>query len=158
MQNTPVKLNVFMLFYCERSNVMEQLKVTKQSCKLVFILLLLTLVTPIFGAATKPASVLLQEGLYAEEIEGNLDGAIKIYQQIIDDSSAPKNNVAQALYRQGMCYMKLQKENLAKENFQKLVTNFSDQTNIIEKIKPLLDEMSNADPAALMPPETLLYI
>ncbi|MBN1974778.1 MAG: tetratricopeptide repeat protein [Sedimentisphaerales bacterium] len=136
---------------------MKQLNVTKSSVKAIIIFLLFTIVPAVFAAQSKPASVLLQEGLYAEEIEGNLDEAIKIYQSIIDDSSAQKNHIAQALYRQGMCYMKLQNEISAKVNFQKLTANFSDQTNIIEKIKPMLDDMGNADPAALMPPETLFY-
>ena len=34
---------------------------------------------------SKTASVLLQEALYAEEIEGDINAAIKIYQQIIDE-------------------------------------------------------------------------
>jgi len=41
--------------------------------------------------------------------------------------------------------------------FEALATNYSDQTSIVEKVKPLLDELSNPDPAMLMPPNTLLY-
>ncbi|MBN2589094.1 MAG: tetratricopeptide repeat protein [Sedimentisphaerales bacterium] len=134
---------------------MEQLKVTKELSKII--VLLLVFVNSVYAASTKQASVLLQEALYAEEIEGDINTAIKIYQQIIDDDSAQENYVAQALYRQGMCYMKVQNENQAKGNFTRLVTNFSDQTNIIEKVKPLLEDIGNADPAALMPPETLFY-
>ncbi len=52
-----------------------------------------------FAAST---SELLQQGLYAEEVEGNLDSAIKAYDQIIKNSSAPPNHVAQALYREGL--------------------------------------------------------
>jgi tetratricopeptide (TPR) repeat protein len=158
MQNTLVKMNDFMIFCCERSTIMKKLKNTSSWGTAIIICILLVLASAVPAAQTKSASVLLQEGLYAEEVEGNLDGAIKIYQQIIDDASAQKNLIAQALYRQGMCYMKLQKEAMAKGNFQKLAANYSDQTNIIEKIKPLLDEMGNADPASLMPPETLFYM
>ncbi len=62
------------------------------------------------------------------------------------------------MYRQGMCYLKKQNEQQAKEVFAKLVANYSDQTKIVDKVKPMLDELGNADPAALMPPETLIYI
>ena len=106
----------------------------------------------------KSAAELLREGLYAEEVEGNLDSAIGIYQQIILDTTAPKNLVAQALYRQGMCFMKKKDEAKAREVFQKLVNDYPDQTEIVEKAKPVLEGLGNADPASLMPPETLLYV
>jgi hypothetical protein len=99
-----------------------------------------------------------QEGLYAEEVDGDLDAAIKIYEQVVKDGSAQRSHVAQAMYRQGMCYLKKQDEQQAKVVFGKLVAGFSDQTDIISKVKPLLQELSNADPAALMPPDTLIYV
>jgi tetratricopeptide (TPR) repeat protein len=109
------------------------------------------------STGTKPASVLLQEALYAEEIDGDLDKAIKIYDQIIKDKSAQRNHVAQAMYRQGMCYLKQQNEQRAQEIFQTLIAQYSEQTEIIGKVKPLLDGLGNTDPAALMPPETIFY-
>ena len=140
---------------------MERLK----SITIIFLLavgLLVSAAPPFFFAnrssGAKPASVLLQEGLYAEEIEGDLDTAIKIYEQIIKDSSAKGSLVAQAMYRQGMCYLKKQNESQAKITFEKLINEFSDQTKIIEKVQPLLDELSSPDLAALMPPETLIYV
>ncbi|MEK7996593.1 MAG: tetratricopeptide repeat protein, partial [Planctomycetota bacterium] len=112
----------------------------------------------IVAAAARQASGLLQEGLYAEEVDGNLDAAIEIYGRIINDGSAGRSDVAQALYRQGMCYLKKQQEQQAKVVFAKLVADYSDQTNIVSKVKPLLEELGNADPAALMPPDTLIYV
>jgi hypothetical protein len=109
-------------------------------------------------APAKSASVLLQEGLYAEEVDGDLDKAIDIYAQIIKDGTAQRSHIAQALYHQGMCYMKKQQEQQARLAFEKLVTEYSDQTNIVNKAKPLLQELSEADPAALMPPDTLVYL
>ncbi|OHB57674.1 MAG: hypothetical protein A2173_04650 [Planctomycetes bacterium RBG_13_44_8b] len=109
-------------------------------------------------ALAKSAGTLLQEGLYAEEVDGNLDAAIKIYQQVITDPSASRSNVAQAMYRQGMCYMKKRDEQQAKGIFQTLVQQYADQTSIVEKVTPLLADLANHDPAALMPPETLAYI
>jgi len=113
------------------------------------------------AAVTAPAkspSALLQEALYAEEVEGNLDTAIKTYQQVIDDPSAQRSHLAQAIYRQGMCYLKLKNESQASQNFQKLVSQFSDQTDIIKKVQPMLEDIINRDPADLMPPETLVYV
>lgn len=125
----------------------------------LFTILLLALVGLIGAIAlAKSASVLLREGLYAEEVEGDLDAAIGVYEQIIADAEAPKQQVAQALYRLGMCHMKKKDELAAKAAFSKLVTDYGDQTQLVEKVRPLLDELGNADPASLMPPGTVAYI
>ncbi|MBN1391335.1 MAG: tetratricopeptide repeat protein, partial [Sedimentisphaerales bacterium] len=109
-------------------------------------------------AAAKPASVMLREGLYAEEVDGDIEAALKIYEQIINDTSASRENVAQALYRQGMCCLKKKEEAGARTAFTKLTEEYADQTEIIAKVKPLLDDLMNYDTAALMPSETLLYV
>ncbi len=109
-------------------------------------------------AFAKSSSTLLQEGLYAEEVDGDIDAAIRIYEKIIKDGSAQRSHIAQALYRQGMCYLKKQNEGQAKIVFGKVVEDYSDQTKVVNKVKPLLEELGNADPAALMPPETLIYV
>ena len=129
--------------------------IKRMSLPTVLLLLLAVLNATVLA---KSASVLLREGLYAEEVEGDLNAAIKVYQQVIEDESAQDNLVAQALYRQGMCYMKLKKESEAKAAFGKLVAEHADQPQLIEKVRPLLDELSNADPASLMPPETIMYV
>ena len=38
------------------------------------------------------------------------------------------------------------------------MAQFPKQTSLIEKVQPLLEEMSSPDPAALMPPNTIVYI
>jgi len=126
--------------------------------KSIRIILLLAVVLIAPAALAKSASVLLQEGLYAEEVDGDLDAAIRIYAQIIKDGSGQRSHIAQAMYRQGMCYMKKQQEQQAKLVFEELLADYSDQTKIISKVKPLLQGLSNADPAALMPPDTLFYM
>lgn len=129
----------------------------KKTTSLTIGLLLFTILL-CSAASAKSSAVLLQEALYAEEVEGNLNSAIKIYEQIIADESAQKPHKAQALYRLGNCYLKLKDEQQARAAFEKLVTGFSDQTEIVAKARPILEEISNADPADLMPPETLAYI
>ncbi|MCP4612856.1 MAG: tetratricopeptide repeat protein [Planctomycetes bacterium] len=126
-----------------------------KSIKIVFLLAVVALGSITFA---KSAGALLQEGLYAEEVDGDIDAAIKIYEKLIAEGSAQRSHVAQGMYRLGMCYLKKQDEQRAKEIFGKLVDNYSDQTKVVNKVKPLLEELGNADPAALMPPETLVYI
>jgi Carbohydrate family 9 binding domain-like/Concanavalin A-like lectin/glucanases superfamily/Tetratricopeptide repeat len=118
--------------------------------------LLLAAMAPAARAAS--AGELLQQGLYAEEVDGNINAAIKIYGQIIASSSAAPNQVAQALYRQGMCYVKLKDDASARTALEKLVNDYPSQTDLVEKARPVLDDLTDFDPAALMPPGTLVYV
>ena len=106
----------------------------------------------------KQPAVLLQEGRYAEEIDGNLEKAIGIYEQIIKDASADGAIKAQAMYLQGMCYIKKQDEGRAQAVLSRLVEQFPQQTKIVEKARGVLLELTDSDPAALMPPETVVYV
>ncbi|MHC5073257.1 MAG: tetratricopeptide repeat protein, partial [Planctomycetota bacterium] len=109
-------------------------------------------------ASAKSASVMLQEGLYAEEMKGDLDAAMKIYEQIIVDSNAERSSIAEAMFRLGMCHIKMRDEQQARLVFEKLVTQYPDQAAVVEKAQPILDEISNPDPASIMPANTIMYI
>jgi len=82
----------------------------------------------------------------------------KIYEQIAADKSADSRYAAQAMYRLGVCYQKKHDHQKAKAAFEKLISRFPKQKAIIEKVQPLLAQMSTQNPAALMPPETLVYL
>ena len=125
------------------------------SMTLAALLLLATLGSAVHA---KSAAELLREGLFAEEVEGDLDEAIGIYQQVIADPDSPKKLVAQALYRQGSAYLKKRQEAEARTVFQRLVDEHGDQTEIVARVRPILEELANADPASLMPPETIAYL
>jgi TolA-binding protein len=99
---------------------------------LIFLLAVGTLGTITFA---KSSSTLLQEGLFAEQVDGDIDAAIKIYEQLIAESSAQRSHIAQGMYRLGMCYLKKQDEQRAKEIFGKLVANYSDQTRVVNKVR-----------------------
>lgn len=116
----------------------------------------MTVTVPVARAAS--AGELLQQGLYAEEVDGNINAAIKLYGQIIANNSASQNQIAQALYRQGMCYVKLKDDASARAALEKLVNDYPGQTDLIEKARPVLDDLTDFDPAALMPAGTLLYV
>ncbi len=126
--------------------------------KSITIIILLVVGLFSFAVYAKSASVLLQEGMYAEQTKGDLEAAIKIYEQIIADSSAERPHIAQAMYHLGMCYMKKKDENNARLTFENLVSQFPDQTKIIEEVQPLLEKLGGPDPAELMPPHTKVYV
>jgi hypothetical protein len=89
----------------------------------------------------KPASVLLQEGLYAEEIEGDLDAAIKIYEQVVAGVKEAQQAAAQAMYRIGMCYLKKGEQAKAVTQFSNLVSRFSEQKSIVDKARKQLAKL-----------------
>ncbi len=122
----------------------------------ITLLLFCVLAGPV-GAA-RNTSVLLQEAIFAEETKGDLNAAIRIYEKIIEDDSAQRPYVAEAMYRLGSCYFKQQNEQKARAVLSKLVEHYSEQTAIIEKAQKLLERLSEYEPAALMPPKTFLYV
>jgi hypothetical protein len=84
--------------------------------------------------AESPA-VLLQKGIQAEQSAGNLDEAIKIYQQIIKEAKANREYIAQAQFRLGMCLMKARREAEATAAFEKLMTDFPEQKDLIAQAR-----------------------
>ncbi|MHC4693870.1 MAG: tetratricopeptide repeat protein [Planctomycetota bacterium] len=108
-------------------------------------------------APAKTTSVLLQEGLYAEEITGDLDAAIKIYEQVISKSKETQRAAAQATYRIGMCFLKKGNKTKAAEYFQQIVSNYQDAKGLVEKatqqLKKILPQHEDQ-----LPWEAMVYI
>ncbi|MHC4444593.1 MAG: DUF3108 domain-containing protein [Planctomycetota bacterium] len=86
-------------------------------------------------ALGEPVSNLLEKGIYAEETKGDLDEAIKIYRQIVQDTQANRRYVAQALYRMGMCYNKSGKKDEATKAFEKLIKEYADQKKLVSQAR-----------------------
>ena len=99
-------------------------------------LLLTAMVSTGSVAAAASTSELLQQGLYAEEVDGNIDAAIKNYGQVIQQTVPPRETTwPRPFIRQGMCYLKTKDEQSAKTALEKLVTEYADQTEIVEKAR-----------------------
>ena len=110
------------------------------------------------GAYALSSGETLQQALFAEEIEGNLSSAIADYEKVINDPGASNAHKAQALYRQGMCYLRMEQTERAAAALSQLVQTFPEQSELIAKATPVLEQISDFDPAAFMPPETLAYL
>ncbi|MHC4213853.1 MAG: tetratricopeptide repeat protein [Planctomycetota bacterium] len=98
------------------------------------------------GTTIKSPSLLLQEGLYAEEVEGNLDAAIEIYQKAVKHAARVEKTAARATYRIGMCYLKKGEKETAADYFEQITTKFSRQKGLaakaqkeLEKLRPLVN-------------------
>ena len=74
------------------------------------------------------AKKLLSEAVYQEEINGDLDEAIKIYRSVIDQYPDKRDISAEAFLHLGMCYEKLGNQEAVK-TYRHLVNNYPEQTN-----------------------------
>ena len=106
-------------------------------------------------------SNLLEQAIYTEETIGDLGTASKIYQQIIDHSDSQRPDIANALYRLGLCYSKLGQQNQSQQTLQRLITDFSEQNNLVTKAQQRLQTSHTAglqlDPPPWFDGEYSLY-
>jgi tetratricopeptide (TPR) repeat protein len=99
---------------------------------------------------TPTTSELLQKGIYLQETVGDLDGAIKVYRQIVQMARQSRVNAAQAEYRLGMCLLKKGRQAEAAEAFQKLIKEYPEQTDLVAKARPYAASVEHAPVPARM--------
>jgi len=107
-------------------------------------------VVVLFGAAAladgESSGALLEKGTYMEQTVGDLDGAVSVYQQIIDAAKANRPYVAQAYLRQGLCYLQLGRQNEGREALGRLIAEFPEETELVKKAREALGgKVSEAD-------------
>jgi WD40 repeat protein len=93
---------------------------------------------PLAAPAAESPSVLLQKAIYAEETEGNLDSAIKLYEQIAAEAATNRTVVAQAQYRLAVCYQKKGNKDLAIKLLNEVVQRSPANEGTIKKVRELL--------------------
>src|SRR5580700_11277655 len=81
------------------------------------------------------AAELLQKGIYAQETAGDLDGAIKIYRQIVDSHPIQREIAAQAQYRLGLTLLAKGDAATASQEIQRLGWDFPDYKDLIASAK-----------------------
>src|SRR5213592_2862949 len=89
--------------------------------------LLCALLIALTVSAADDLNVALQNGLFEEEANHNLDAAIQAYQSVLATHEAQRKLAATALFRLGECYRKLGQTNDAIAQYQRLLRDFSDQ-------------------------------
>jgi len=103
----------------------------------VFVLMLIVASS---AYAQQKAGVLFQSGLYQEQVKGDLDAAIKVYERII--INFPKNRpvVAKALLHIGLCYEKLGRQE-AQKAYQRLIEEYADQPETVSQARERLSKL-----------------
>ena len=73
---------------------------------------------------------MLNKAIYQEEVNGNLDEAIKLFLEIVDNNSTNRTVTVEAFYHLGLTNEKLG-NNKAKEYYEKIVNSFGDQPEFV---------------------------
>ena len=89
------------------------------------------------------AEHLYQSGIYKEEVEGELEKAIEVYERIIKDFPENESTAAKALYHIGMCYEKLGKQE-AQKAYQRLIEEYPGQVQEVNLAKARLASLLKA--------------
>jgi Tol biopolymer transport system component len=115
----------------------------------VSLILVLGTLVSIVGSARQAddPGVLLRAAIEKEEVEGDLQGAIELYKQIIAKYRENRAIAAKAQLRIGMCYEKLgqKKAKLAQEAFQKVISEYPGQRDIVKMAQEKLSSLIQAD-------------
>src|ERR1041385_7305292 len=82
-------------------------------------------------AATNDLTSLLQQGLFEEEANRDLNAAIANYQSLATAFDKDRQLAATAIFRLGECYRKLGKTNEATAQYQRILKEFADQPTLV---------------------------
>jgi len=89
------------------------------------------------------AGQLFEKALYVEESEGDLQKAIDIFQKIVKQYSQNREAAAKAQLHIGLCYEKLGLKE-AEKSYQKVIENFPDQKEAVERAREKLSSLQRA--------------
>jgi Tol biopolymer transport system component len=107
------------------------------------------------------ASQLYEKALYLEEAKGELQEAIDIYSQLVENQDAAQSLKAKALLHMGMCYEKLGMQEAVK-TYQRLVNNYPTQKDEVaiarERLNRLVQLMAVDQEIPAMPRFTRIKI
>ncbi len=101
------------------------------------------------SASGSQADVLLQAARNKEVVEGKLDEAIKMYQQVLAQYEQNHSVAARALVAIGQCYEKLgaAQADEARKAYERLVREFGDQTDLAAQAQARLTALGGTEPA-----------
>lgn len=110
------------------------------------ILIMICCLVPVIMASgqEQQAQKLLSEAVYQEEINGDLDEAIKTYQLIINQYPDNRKVSAEAYFHLGMCYEKLGRQDAMKA-YQEVIRNYGEQKDIVAKARERLSKLEMPD-------------
>ncbi|MEE8378283.1 MAG: tetratricopeptide repeat protein, partial [Candidatus Aminicenantaceae bacterium] len=104
-------------------------------CVFIVVILFLSL-----GFSQQSAEQLFQAGIYQEEVSGNLEKAIAIYEQIIKEFPNNREIAAKAFFHIGLSYEKLGLEGALKA-YEEVISQYGEQKDVVAKAKIRLSKL-----------------
>jgi len=88
----------------------------------------------------------LNNAIYQEEINGDLEKALELYEALVKEYTEERTIVAEALYRIGLTNEKLGTQK-AKEYYEKVVSGYTDQPEMVKLAQARLNRIINMEKA-----------
>lgn len=120
--------------------------------KTVLLTLLAAATLSLTTLAADPIAAPLQNGLMEEEVNRNLEDALRAYRLAVEAFDAQRPAAAAALYRMGECYRKLGRTNEALAQYRRVLAQFADQTALADLCRTNLASLAPEAPAAMRAP------
>ena len=99
---------------------------------LLAVAMLVVLAAP---AAAATPSELLQKAIYTEETVGDLDAAMKLYEQVIAEGKSAQEAAAQAQFRLALCLEKKGRDAEAQAAFEAVIENFPNAKELVAQAR-----------------------
>ena len=127
---------------------MKKYSIPKKSLTLIAILISLLVTFSLVSNALQNGYDLFQKALAKERGEGNLEEAIALYKKVVAETK-DESLAAKAQLRIGICYEKLgqKKAKLAQEAFQKVISDYPGQRDIVRMAQEKLSILLRAQAA-----------
>jgi Tol biopolymer transport system component len=112
--------------------------------KKLFSIILLTSISLLFilntASSQETAGQLFEKALYLEEGKGELQSALELYQQILEQYPEDREVAAKSLLHTGMCYEKLGNRE-AKIAYQDVIQKYGDQKDVVKIAREQLSRL-----------------
>ncbi len=108
--------------------------------KTLAICMAISLILGICQSFAQTAEELFPKGIQLEEVKGELEKAMEVYQTIVTKFSANRPIAAKALLHIGLCYEKLGKQE-AQKAYQRIIQEFADQKEVVAEARTRLSSL-----------------
>ena len=95
-------------------------------------IILISLLLGGYPSFSQTAEELLPKAIQLEEVKGELEKALEIYQTIVSEYPDNRPVAAKAYYHIGMCYEKLGKKDAMKA-YKQVIQNYGEQKEVVAK-------------------------
>ncbi len=114
------------------------------SRKTLALCMAISLILGICQSFAQSAEELLPKGIQLEEVKGELEKAIEVYQTIVTKFSANRPIAANAQFHIGLCYEKLGLKQ-AQKAYQTVIRNYGEQKEIVAQAQNRLSKLELPD-------------